>query len=504
MRAVNLEALTAEIEENLKPAYEKCLSHRQEKLRLKRQELLQIKEITENLRRENGSDDCFEDWFYSFSIPHVSREFDLLKVGRGGSVVNVELKSISPNVTLKRVKRQLQQNRYYLSLIAHRIYSFTLVSDGEGHGVLYTLQGKNLKKCSFQMLINALAKIRQPVRDSIESMFKPDDFLISPFGEPERFCERRFFLTEHQQQIKARIINGIRFRNATLWGITGAAGTGKTLLIYDIAQVLSVKMNGENRVGVLHCGRLSPGHQRLKDLLQNVDIVEADGADATVIGCYDVICVDETQRLETALLEEILRLYHAGKLKACIFAYDVNQVLTMSEILNDNIGHLKRESGFSEQRLNKTIRTSREIHAFINTLFDLKKRSGLSLRNIDVLYAADELTAQRLLRSYRNKGYRYITQEEHRGNPAGEKGEVFANSQDVIGLEFDAVVVMIDRHYCYDESGKLVGETHPNQDYLYIQLLYQNVSRAKEKLCIVVRENPEVFRELIMTLYRSF
>ena len=73
----------------------------------------------------------------------------------------------------------------------------------------------------------------------------------------------------------------------------------------------------------------------------------------------------------------------------------------------------------------------------------------------------------------------------------------------MIGLEFDAVLVMLDDHFHYDENGKLVGTPHPNPDYLYTQLLYQNVSRAKEKLCIIVRENPELFRELLWIINRS-
>ena len=499
MRAVNIYTLTVEMEENLKATYERTLSHRDDKLRIKAQEISQMKGIVRKMRALGADADCYEDWFYSFTIPHISREFDLLKVGKNGVVVNVELKSISPSVTLKRVRKQLEQNRYYLSLIAGKIYSFTYVSDNDGEGTLYTLQGNVLKKCSFKELVAKLRRVGEPVKEAIESMFKPDDFLISPFGEPERFCENRYFLTEHQQCIRSRILTGIIRNNGTLWGITGAAGTGKTLLIYDIAKTLS-----EGRKGcMVHCGKLSYGHQHLRELLENVDIIASEKLDTRQLKNYDVICVDETQRLEKSKLTCILEEYHKKRTMACVFAYDMGQVLTVSELEWNNVASLKEEEGFQEQRLAKTVRTSKEIYAFINNLFDLKKRSGQSFENIDGLYAADKETADRLLRVYRRKNYRFITLASEENKGAVNSYEAYENSHDVIGLEFDAVLVMLDDHFHYEENGKLVGTPHPNPDYLYTQLLYQNVSRAKEKLCIIVRENPALFRELLWIINRS-
>ena len=500
MRAVNIDALTVEVEESLKAGYERTLSHRDERLRVKAQEFTQIAGIVRQLRQVGADEDCFEDWFYSFAIPHISREFDLLKVGMGGVVVNVELKSASPSVTLTRVRKQLEQNRYYLSLIAGKIYSFTYVSDPQGNGTLYTLQGNILKECSFKELALKLKRVGEPVREAIESMFKPDDFLISPFGEPERFCENRYFLTEHQQLIRTKILTGIRRNMATLWGITGAAGTGKTLLLYDLAKTLSEG----RRVCVIHCGKLSGGHQQLKDLLENVDIIAEDRLSAANLKNYDVICVDETQRLDGQMLADILKRYRAGRLMACIFVYDMGQVLTVSELERDNVGRLKQEEGFQEQKLAKTVRTSKEMYAFINTMLDLKKRSNQVFENIDVLYAADRGTADRLLQIYRRKDYHFINLSlEDKGAEEGDPYMQYENSHDVIGLEFDAVLVMMDDCFRYDESGRLVGRSHSNPDYLYVQMLYQNVSRAKEKLCIIVRENEAVFRELLGIVSRS-
>ena len=484
MRAVNIYVMTRNVKNDVKPLFEKALSHREEKLRIKEQEFEQITQIVEELQKAGAPEECFEDWFYSFTIPHVSREFDLLKIGRNGCVVNMELKSASPSVTLARVQKQLKRNVYYLSLIGKRIHSFTFVSDGKRRGTLYQLCEQGLKKCSFRELIQKLGKVKHPIQEGVESLFRPGDYLISPFSEPERFCNGQYFLTEHQQQMREKILTGIRRSSATIWGITGEAGTGKTLLLYDIAKELAVNY----KIGVVHCGKLSEGHERLKNQLEGVEIVE--DIPQTGLSRYDVICVDETQRLAQEELENILEAYGSGRIKACIFVYDLKQVLSKSERERNNPGRLRGSFNFQELRLAKTIRTSKEIYAFINAMLDLKKRANLPFPNIDVLFSKNKEETKRLIAIDQKKGYRYIASE-------------YEDSHDVIGLEFDRVLVVLDQRFQYDETGILTGKEAPDEDYLYVQLLYQNVSRAKEKLCVIVQENEETFRELIAVVNRN-
>ena len=487
MRAVNIYALTRRVSTDVKPMFERALSRREGKLRVKEWEFKQIAGIVNALDQLGAPEHCMEDWFYSFAIPHISREFDLLKVGRNDCVVNVELKTKSPSVTLARIQRQLERNAYYLSLVAKKIYSFTYVSDEKGKGTLYVLDEGKIRACSFRELIRKLGRVKHPIQDGIEDRFRPGEFLISPFSEPERFCRGQYFLTEHQQQMREKILLGIRKSSATLWGVTGEAGTGKTLLLYDVARELA----RDYGVCVIHCGNLSDGHERLKSMLDRIEVLEAGrlGSDLTALSAFDVVCVDETQRLSEEELEMILEAYGSGRIKACLFVYDLKQVLSKSERERNTPERLRGLLGFRELRLAKTIRTSKEIYAFINAMLDLKKRANVSFPNIDVLFAENGKETERLLKIYEKKGYRYI--------PA-----VYENSHDVIGLEFDAVQVVLDDRFFYDEGGCLMGRENPEDDFLYVQLLYQNVSRAKEKLCIIVRENGEVFRELIGVINR--
>ena len=58
-----------------------------------------------------------DGFFFSYVIEHIGKEFDLLKVSEdGGCILNIELKS--EKVEEERIKKQLDQNRYFLSHIA--------------------------------------------------------------------------------------------------------------------------------------------------------------------------------------------------------------------------------------------------------------------------------------------------------------------------------------------------------------------------------------------------
>ena len=66
----------------------------------------------------------------------------------------------------------------------------------------------------------------------------------------------------------------------------------------------------------------------------------------------------------------------------------------------------------------------------------------------------------------------------------------------VIGQEFDKVVMLLDSSFYYDENGTLQGIPHPNPDYLYPNLFYQGVTRAREQLALIIVNAPELFRQV--------
>ena len=157
---------------------------------------------------------------------------------------------------------------------------------------------------------------------------------------PEEFLENRYFLTQQQEMIKKTICDEMG-RNplqnpqkedadrGQFWGITGIAGTGKTLLIYDLAK----EMAQTGRVCLIHCGMLSEGHKLLDSMMQNVDIISVSELLACDVSTYAFLLIDEAQRMPEKALDFIRKNAEiAGRV--CVFSYDYFQILSKTVFRN--------------------------------------------------------------------------------------------------------------------------------------------------------------------------
>ena len=496
MRAINLYTLTRRIDNEIFAKYVSALSDRKEIIRIRMKEIDQIAGLVNELDFNGKTAELCDNWFYSFSIPQIGKEFDLLKIGNNKTAVNIELKS--QEVPAEKIKNQLLQNRYYLSHLADNIYSYSLVARTDGNSKLYVLDG-DLKETTIQDMLDKICEVQKPISDRLEDYFKPRDYLASPLNTPEKFIQGKYFLNVQQNEIKDKIIGGISGVNR-LWGIRGAAGTGKSLLLYDIAKTVS----SEFRVCVIHSGIICEGHKILDSCLHNVSIIEAKEISDKLISQYDVICVDEAQRLYRSSVDIILSAYESGTIIGAIFAYDFEQVLSKNELKMNNPERLKGFDGFREETLSDRIRTNKELYSFIRNLLRLgdKASQHIEYKNVDVLYANDFLEADRIIDIYKGKGYIPITFTRSLYVKSSiDHYKYFISSHEVIGQEFDCVLVVIDDNFKYNNKGDLTARIHPNPEYLFPKLFYQNISRAREKLCIVVLNNQELFGKLLCIKY---
>ena len=492
MRAVNIYILTRLLNSNLYSYYEKALSLRDDEIKVRPEEIDLIKALIANFKFHKTSFEIMDGWFYSFIIPQIGKEFDLLKIDKKGTVVNLELKS--QPVLQEKIEKQLKQNRYYLSHIANTIYSFTYVKEDETVSQLYVYDNA-LRKSSFEELIEKLSEINTPVTQNIELLFRPIDYLISPLNTPEKFLNGNYYLSAQQENIKKEIISsseGIR----SIWGITGSAGTGKTLLLYDLAKSLC----NRSRVCIVHCGMLSDGHKYINSHINGILVIDAKSLSEELIKNYSIVCVDETQRLYTSGLKIILEAFNSGIVETCVFSYDFAQVLSKAEQKRNNPQKLNEMDGFQERVLTDRIRTNKEVFSFIRNMMRLsdKPQKQINYDNVDILYANDNYEADTISRSYMKNGYTFITFTPSRFvNHSIDHYSGYINSHQVIGQEFDHVVVVLDNSFRYSPEGILQGREHPNPDYLFPHLFYQNISRAREKLCIIVLDNSDLFTKLL-------
>ena len=150
--------------------------------------------------------------------------------------------------------------------------------------------------------------------------------------------------------------------------------------------------------------------------------------------------------------------------------------------------------------LSDKIRTSKEIASFTRTMMNLNNRARgyMDYSDIDVLFANNTEEAMQLIDLYNEKGYTFIsyTQSMYYSNSI----DLYPNTYDthhVIGQEYDKVMIMMDENFRYDRERRIQGKEHPNPDLLFYKLLYQAISRAREKLCVLVVENYKLFSDIL-------
>lgn len=174
MRSINLYTFSREIQEDLLPLYEKSLSDREDEIKIRREEIDQIKVLVNNLLFYKIQKSGLANWFYSFKVPQIGKEFDLLKIGKNKITINIELKS--QEISLDRIEKQLMQNRYYLEHISEAIYSFTCVKCDDKTIKTYKFEDGSLRNSSMKEIVQVVNLIQDAVEEDIKGLW---DFLIT-------------------------------------------------------------------------------------------------------------------------------------------------------------------------------------------------------------------------------------------------------------------------------------------------------------------------------------
>ena len=441
----------------------------------------------------HGSWIPFLDGFYfSFTIAHISKEFDLLKISEDGNcVLNIELKSEA--ITEERVYKQLAQNRYYLSHISNSIYSFTYVMETN---TLYVLNDKgHMRTCSPRDLAEVLAKpiFGSYVERDPDTYFRAVDYLISPAAMPEKFLQGNYFLTNQQAEFKRKILETLRESEAQegpcLITVSGTAGTGKTLLLFDLAMSLSKK----KKVLFVHGGKLLKGHRAIDERLRNVDILSADQFEGNPEYAY--LLIDEANRISADVMDNILADVRSRRVP-CIMAYDPHLLAGREEAMIEAEERIEDLTGLSLV-FTGNIRINRPVYSFLKVLFQKKERPpAADYSCIDILYAANRSEALSILSYYRQLGYEKITLP----GDSTSIGEGL-NADEIIGLEYDCVLLILDSGFYYDEKEELRVRGQTPEEAL--NLLYEGISRTREKLCLLVCQNEKLFRDILSLRERT-
>lgn len=440
----------------------------------KHQEILDIKSLLTNLRI---SSEDKKDFIYGYIVPQLNKEFDLLKITEN-SCVNIELKRQS--VGLEKIERQLLQNQHFLKMLnKQNMFLFTYIAE---NGKLYKLENDRILEHDLDILRKTLQGL-EAVEIDLDEVFTPKNILVSPLNSPEKFLLNNYLLTENQINIKNAIIRYITtIVSERFVGITGGPGTGKTLLLYDIAKYLGQN----NNVLIVHSGILCGGHRYLNEKLENVCIIAARDLKTQPTENIDIIIVDEAHRLYKGAFDEI-QLWAKKNKKVAIFSYDTNQKLSSSENYRDIPQKIESICGEYVYKLTNKIRTNKELALFITCLSDLSKfRQEYRFNNIDIYFEPNEQTAVYLAKKLEeNDNFTYISYTASSYNCDLNYQVSDNNTHKVIGQEFDNVCMILDKYFYYD-GDLLKGKKHPNPDYIIEKLLYQGLTRVRRKLAIII------------------
>ena len=519
MRPVNIYALTRISNISSQERLERQMSGRNHYLKIKKWEIEGLRAFSDSLFRVMESSPELS-FYYSFTMPKLGKEFDLLRVN-DDSVINIELKS--GNVSNDTIRKQLIQNRYYLATLGRNMYFYTYISSGDR--LVRLSNSGRLVDTGWEELAGVLERQKNPFGGHIEELFKEDEYLISPLTDPGRFLRQEYFLTLQQKDIRKDILKNIRNKDGSIkheysvQGFTGLPGTGKTILLYDIAMQLSKAQ----RVCVFHFGSHEKELEQLDERLKRVDFYYCDDIHEIIIDkdknnnnseynssnsqyfekitqsnlshefetdkgileniesnimmhkTYSAILVDEGHRINETSLSAILDLAKQWMVPV-IFSYDKEDAIAPEECRSSGAYLIDDIDGYTKYKLTNRIRMNSELSSFIACVMCVQGRNYRhDYPSVSLVYANDDNEAKILLQNFKRDGYIYIWDDDLKNSQA-DSNVISFNSNDIeqetqtsdvknaitsietsvaTCKEFDKVVMMIDDTFYYDESGYL-------------------------------------------------
>lgn len=462
MKSVSIYALTRKQNLSNLSRLECHLSERDRPLKVRAWEINSMRALVDQL--EKYMPEVYRlRFFYSFQILRLGKEFDLLQV-KENQIVNIELKSGA--VSEDAIRRQLIQNRYYLAILGRPVRSYTYISSQ--NRLVRLTNHDHIVEAEWEQLCAELQEKSADFSGNLEDLFQAEWYLISPLTQPERFLKKEYFLTAQQKDIERQILKSIRIKRGGYYHFSGLPGTGKTLLLYDIA----MKLSGRQMVCIIHCGASGQEWKRLHERLRRIVWVSDSQITAEMrLDEYGTVLVDEAHLLDKETLENIVEA--AGK-RPVIFTSDCEDQLSPEEVDQSVKLGIAKLPEIQTFRLTNRIRTNEEISSFVQNMMHIPDyKSGRRFPHVTVFYANDDQEAANLIQDAKKQGYQHLLESE-----VAEKA-------------YDSVAIILDGNYFYDSKKYLRSKKRT------VRNLFHQLNSAKEKLMLIVKNNEQVYAILL-------
>lgn len=417
----------------------------------------------------------------------IREEFDVLRYSNK-SILNIELKSDIPSKGLEPVRIQLLRHYFLLGVSGKEVNVFTYI---ERVDQLYTIdENEELIEVDTNILLDYITE-EYTVDSSLKDL-SLNTMIISPYTQPAEFSSRRYFLTNEQIEVRDNILKS----NKRKICLSGGPGTGKTLLLVDVARKYQ---DQGNNVVIVFCSKMPDSEANEISRQLGIDIIPIRRIvdNNSILDSYDIILADESQRLRV----DSFKMFLAIESKTVIFSVDYQQTLHPAEKRLNIEGILQNEENIDKFRLKNKIRTDKAMSSFIQKLLYLKARNiePHDYDNVQVIYFDDEKEANRYISNMcQENNYVSIEQTEYRtkSTRVKKRKNLCFNSistHDVLGREYENVIVLLDKHFYYNDDAYLVSNYPDYYPYLEGRQIFQSLTRVKNKLLIVVLENPKLY-----------
>ena len=461
--------------------------------RLKSHELATLRAFCDEMKAQGCGVAELDGFFVGYAIERISKEFDLLRFS-DALILNIELKAPLRRADKEeKIRRQMRTNHHYLGFLSRPLRLFTFV-DKDGF-YEYLPQQDQLTRADAAEIADLLRTQKVDPALDPDTLFVPANYLISPFRDSARFIKGQYFLTTSQQSVKEEILRERKKYPDTCFTLSAASGTGKTLLLYDLAK--TIRAEG-GRAALVHCAPLNED-QRSFRRAHGWCIHSAADVQPAALACQaDLLLVDETQHLSLSQLNALIAAAETSH-TTLLLAFDTAPELGVERpaAILAALRHHHPRLRLSAKSLSDKIRINSALAAFIANLFKQETKPAHPPYNwitIDYLYEPDDLRATTAYLS--SQGWTILTGTA--SGPGLSLAECGARDiAPLVGSELSGVATVLDRRFFYDPTGHLQTTDQTSAAKI---ALYQIVTRATDELRLIVYNNPTLYLHLLRIL----
>lgn len=470
-----------------------------------------------NLLKEISKSKNTDGWYLGTLFPPFP-DFDAMFFSKE-KIIILELKHKIGTQNEKSVLNKFKKQNHLLKKLKNKLSNFDekteilyfLYINDSSTLLEYDLGNLTYSKVDFKYLANILNSVKKPLESNPIYELTRSDFLISPLNDFQSFKNGEYYLSDEQEYCEKQILQA---NGKGIFGVQGVAGSGKSLIAYDLLKKLKDK-----NILFIFPGNLREQHYNFQTNFDYIKFVSGKNLTAELLDAYEVVIVDEAQRLyfgnsDSAL--EILKSWIESnyQVKQIIFFYDAHQALGPKDcgnLLNNMLNTYCKDKKRKQYLLRESIRSNPEISAFVRRLSYLKNipkkqiTPELLKKHVEIKFFNEADEAKSWIQYKQNKNYTFLIPTGSRFLQASsdkftDLSSISITTHEFLGEEQDKIITYIDDSFFYNKKGQLRVYNRTNYYFLDNEL-YVNLTRAREKLAIAIIGNFDIYLAIVRVIF---